>query len=64
MRKYHIPCSWQVYGRADVEANSLEEAIRIAEDDDFPLPEGDYVDASFEVDRELAMELDENKEEE
>lgn len=63
MRIYHIPCAWQVYGRADVEANSLDEAIRIAEGDDFPLPEGDYLDDSFKVDRELAMELDKNKEE-
>lgn len=47
--KYEIPCSWQMYGYTDVEADSLEEAIEMAYD--APLPEdGDFVDSSFEID--------------
>lgn len=59
MKEYTIPCSWQMYGYTKVEADSLEEAIKKA--DDLPLPEGDYVTDSFEVDIEMAEDM--NKEE-
>ena len=59
---YEIPCSWEVYGTLEVEANSLEEAIKLAERDDSPMPDdSDYVDGSFEVDRDVAEEM--NKDE-
>ena len=59
---YEIPCSWEVYGTMEVEANSLEEAIELAERDDSPMPDAsDYVDGSFEVDRDVAEEI--NKDE-
>jgi len=59
---YEIPCSWEVYGTMEVEANSLEEAIKLAERDDSPMPDdSDYVDGSFEVDRDVAEEM--NKDE-
>jgi hypothetical protein len=58
---YEIPCSWEVYGTVEVEAADLDEAIAKVEADDFPLPnKASYVDASFEVDRDIAEEL--NKE--
>lgn len=50
---YKIPCSWQVYGYMDIEADSLDEAISIAEDDSTPLPDGNYVDGSFEIDNNM-----------
>jgi hypothetical protein len=52
-KMYQIPCSWQVYAHANIEATSLEEAIKFAESDQFPLPEGSYVEASFEIDYEI-----------
>jgi hypothetical protein len=55
---YEIPCSWEVYGTMEVEASSLEEAIELAERDDSPMPDAsDYVDGSFEVDRDVAEEI-------
>lgn len=52
-KTYRIPCSWQCYGERKIEAESLEEAMKIA--DEGPLPYlYEYVDASFEVDVELA----------
>ena len=58
---YEIPCSWEVYGTAEVEADNLDEAVAKVEADDFPLPgRASYVDGSFEVDRDVAEEL--NKE--
>lgn len=54
--KYRIPVSWEMYGHVEVEADSLEEAISIAESDETPLPEGSYVNASFEVDHEGAYD--------
>ena len=59
--RYKIPCSWEMYGKTEVEADNLEEAIAKVEADDFPLPhDASYVDGSFEVDRDVAEEL--NKE--
>jgi len=56
-KTYRVPCSWQVYATAEVEAESWDEAIARVEDDNFPLPtDPDYVDASFEVDMEIIEE--------
>ena len=55
---YEIPCTWEVYGTLEVEADSLEEAIELAERDDSPMPdESDYVDGSFQIDRDIADEI-------
>lgn len=50
-KKYRIPVSWQMYGYVTVEAENLENAIEQAEDTNTPLPEGSYVEGSYEVDR-------------
>lgn len=52
MKTYDIPCFWQMAGNLRIEADSLEDAIAQAEEDDMPLPEGGYVTASFQVDHE------------
>ena len=57
-KTYQVPCSWQMYAHANIEATSLEEAIKLAESDQFPLPEGSYVEASFEIDYEICEELE------
>ena len=58
MKFYEIPCSWEVYGTVEVEANSLDEAIEKVEADDFPLPDrNSYVDGSFEVEVQVAEDL-------
>ena len=51
MKTWKIPVTWEEYGFVKVEANTLEEAIEIAYDDDgvIPLPEGDYVPGSWRV---------------
>ncbi|RLA02511.1 MAG: hypothetical protein DRI97_03925 [Bacteroidetes bacterium] len=59
MKTWKIPCSWEVYAVAKIKAETLEAAIEIAEDDDFPLPtETHYVDASFLVDKDLAEHME------
>ena len=52
MKKYTIDCSWEMYGHIDIEANSLEEAIQIAESEKTKLSDvtADYVSGSFVVD--------------
>ena len=51
---YNIPCSWTMYGHAEVRADSLEEATNIAESDQTALPRsGSYVDGSFEIDHDM-----------
>ena len=55
---YEIPCSWEVYGTVEVAANSLDAAIEKVEDEGFPLPSrSSYVGGSFEVDREIAEDI-------
>jgi hypothetical protein len=49
MKTYKLPVLWQMYGYVEVTAESLEDAIDIAENES-NLPEGDYIEASFEVD--------------
>lgn len=62
MKTWKIPVTWEMYGMVKIEANTLEEAMEIARDDEgvIPLPEGDYVDGSWrltETDKELVREL-------
>lgn len=56
LKQYTIAVAWEQYGYATVEAKNLKEAIKKVQADDFPLPEGDYLFKSFEVDREALEE--------
>lgn len=56
MKEYRIPCVWTMYGYEKVRANSLKEAIELAEKA-FGLPDGEYIDGSFEIDMEGVEEL-------
>lgn len=59
MNKYRIPVTWEMFGAIEVEAESLEEAIKLAENDDQCLPpDGEYVDGSWVVDSEFAEFLE------
>lgn len=51
MKTFKIPISWEVYSYQEVEANSLEEALQIFDEnmDDYSLPtDADYVDGSYQ----------------
>lgn len=50
MSSFRIPLVWQMYGHVDVEADTLDDAIEYALGTDCPLPEGEYVDDSIQVD--------------
>ena len=53
MKSWKIPVVWQMMGTVTVEANTLAEAIEIAQDDEgvIPIPDdGTYLDGSWEVD--------------
>ena len=55
---YEIPCSWEDYGTVEVAANSLDAAIEKVEVEGFPLPSrSSYVDGSFQVDRGIAEDI-------
>ena len=50
---FKIPCSWQMYGSLEIEADDLDDAVELAYSNEYSLPDnGSYVDASFEVDHE------------
>lgn len=50
-REYKVPCEWREYGYLRIEANSPEEASKIATEnaDELPLPEGNYLDNTFRI---------------
>ena len=52
MKTWKIPVSWELSGIQEVEAETLEEAIKKfdSDNDDYGLPEGDYVDGSYRRD--------------
>jgi hypothetical protein len=63
---YKIPCSWQMYGYAYVEADNLSDAIDKVEDADLfkkhgestPLPHSSsYVEESLEVDYDVVEDM-------
>ena len=57
-RIYKLPVSWEVIATQEVEADSLEEAIMIAEETNLDLPENsEYLDGSYEVNRELVYAI-------
>jgi len=59
MRKFKLAVAYQMCGIIVVEAEDLEDAIAIAETDmDIGLPDnGEYIDGSWEVDRDVSEEL-------
>ena len=55
MKTYKVPVVFQMYGHVEIDANSIDEAIKLVENDhgDQPLPtDADYVEGSFEIDYE------------
>lgn len=51
-RMYYIPVTWEVWDKVEVEANSLEEAVKYVKDniDDIPLgTEPEYIDGSYKI---------------
>jgi hypothetical protein len=57
-RIYKLPVSWEVIATQEVEADSLEEAIMIAEETNLDLPKNsEYLDGSYEVNRELVYAI-------
>jgi hypothetical protein len=52
-KKFLIACDWAQSGEICVKAHTLGEAIKEVEDSDDPLPDGDYIDGSFRVNKEV-----------
>ncbi len=51
MKEHKIPVSWQMYGYVNVKSDTIQHAAEIAETDmAIALPEGSYVEGSWEVD--------------
>lgn len=65
MKTYQVPCSWQVYTWANVEADSFDDAVEKAQEDlkysIIDSNNGDYVQGSFEMDYEI-IEYEKKKE--
>ena len=60
MKTWIIPITFEMEGEYKVEAETLEEAIEIAESGDDPcseLPDGDYIDDSFKINMAIIKEV-------
>ncbi len=58
MKTFKVPVVWQMMGYREVEAETLEDACHKVMEDGAPLPEGNYLDESFGLDREGVQEKD------
>ena len=56
MKTYRVHLIWSLYGHVDVEAESEEEAVENALGPDCPLPEGEYIEDSVQVDELCGVE--------
>jgi len=63
MSKFTVDCSWEMYGHIDIEADCIEEAIKIAESETTKLSDitSDYVSESFQVDYDTTLDQVEDK---
>jgi len=63
MSKFTVDCSWEMYGHIDIEADSVEEAIKIAESETTKLSDitSDYVSESFQVDYDTTLDQAEDR---
>ena len=60
MKTYRIPCTWTVSATMEIQANSLGEAIEIA--NEAPLPtDTDYIEGSFEINNQIIPYLNKNR---
>ena len=56
--EFKVAVSWEECGIVKIKADSLEDAIRIAEEDDsIVLPESNYIDGSFNADYDVSESL-------
>ena len=51
-KTYKIPITWQMYGVVSVTARTIREAIDYVIGPECPLPEGNYIDESVQIDEE------------
>lgn len=60
---YKIPVTWESYGIIEVEAESLEQAIEEfdREEENYDLPDAQYVDGSFKREDLEIIELNNQK---
>jgi len=56
---FRVPCSWQMYGYFECYAEDWDDAIEQANEGS--LPDGDYIDDSFEVDTDRIEEMKEEE---
>ncbi len=53
LKTYRIPCSWEYHVMVEVEAESWDEAISIAESGSLPFPDESSDDPTVRVDKEM-----------
>jgi hypothetical protein len=50
MNTYKVPVTWREYGYVIVKADSIDDAIQKAHDEDLPHDNSEYLEGSFEID--------------
>lgn len=59
-KEYNIPIVWQSYKRIPVQAENLEEAVKLALKQFLSEPDDLYIEDSFEIDEIIYEETDES----
>lgn len=64
MKTYKIPITWTLWDRIEVDADNLQEALKIALKQflDTPSTDGDFLDDSYEIDEDDIREEYPNEE--
>ncbi len=63
MPMFKVFAEWKSYDEFDVEADTLEEAMQIVEDNDngeYGINDGEYIDGSFVVDKKMSKLFNKN----
>ena len=57
MKTFKIPVTWGSWGIVEVEAETLDEALNKfdRDEDQYPLPEAEYIDGSFEREKDIEI---------
>jgi hypothetical protein len=63
-KTFKVAVSWEVCSEVEIEADSIEQALKEAKDSELPSPEKwDYVDGSWRVDSDMSKYLNNIKDE-
>lgn len=58
MRKFKVAINWEMMGEIEIEADSIEEAVKKAEENinNIDISKGEYIDSSLEISKDMELQ--------